>query len=227
MQILEALHISKSFHGKTVLKDVSIHCQQGEISGIFGRNGTGKSSLLKIISGSLKYDNGSIQIDKKSYSQNQLITLRKIAYLPQESFLPKNDKVQDLIPLFYPEGDAQDRIFYAKGVGDFAQRKVKELSLGQLRYLEILLIGHLEHEFILLDEPFSMIEPFYKDYIKELLLHLKLKKGIVLTDHYYEDVLDIADKNYLINNTRILQIDTKEDLIQNNYIKSREDNSYS
>lgn len=219
MEILQALHISKSFHGKPILEEVSVSCRQGEIIGIFGRNGTGKSSLLKILFGSLKYDQGTIQIGEKSYAQSKLIPLQKIAYLPQESFLPKNNKVQDIIPLFFPEGDRQDRIFYSKGVGNFAQRKVKELSLGQLRYLEILLIGHLDHKFILLDEPFSMIEPFYKEYIKEFLQQLKPKKGIILTDHYYDDVLDITDRNLLIKDSQILSIASKEDLIKNDYLK--------
>ena len=218
MKKLEALNINKTFKGKTILKDISILCKQGEITGIFGRNGTGKSTLLKIIFGSLKSESGIIKIDDQSYSPQQIIQLQKIAYLPQESFLPKNDKVQDIIPLFHPDGDAQDKIFYAKGVGNFTQRKVKELSLGQLRYLEILLIGHLKHDFILMDEPFSMIEPLYKDHIKNLLQELKAKKGIILTDHYYEDVLELTDHNYLLKDSDIQKVDSLEDLVNNGYL---------
>ena len=218
MKKLEASNINKTFKGKTILKDISIFCKQGEITGIFGRNGTGKSTLLKIIFGSLKSESGIIKIDDQSYSPQQIIQLQKIAYLPQESFLPKNDKVQDIIPLFHPDGDAQDKIFYAKGVGNFTQRKVKELSLGQLRYLEILLIGHLNHDFILMDEPFSMIEPLYKDHIKNLLQELKAKKGIILTDHYYEDVLELTDHNYLLKDNDIQKVDSLEDLVNNGYL---------
>ena len=215
---LQVKHIDKSFGKKIVLKDVSITCKKGEITGIFGRNGTGKSSLMKIIFGTLKHDNGKIEIDQKSYYQNEIIPNQEISYLPQDTFLPKNIKVRNIIPFFFQDGSDQDNIFYSKGVGNFTQRKIKELSLGQLRYLEILLIGHLNHSYMLLDEPFSMIEPIYKDFIKEFLLKLRDQKGIILTDHYYSDVLEITDKNYLIKDGSILKIENKNDLIKREYL---------
>lgn len=219
--ILQVKNIEKSFGKNIILKDVSMTCQKGEILGIFGRNGTGKSSLMKIIFGILKHDKGTIEIDQKSYYQNEIIPNQEISYLPQDTFLPKNIKVRNIIPFFFQDGCDQDKIFYSKGVGNFTQRKIKELSLGQLRYLEILLIGHLNHSYMLLDEPFSMIEPIYKDFIKELLLKLKNQKGIILTDHYYSDVLEISDKNYLIKDGSILKIQNKNDLIKSEYLNKK------
>lgn len=215
---LEVKNIDKSFGGKSVLKNVSISCKKGEISGIFGRNGMGKSSLMKIIFGTLKCDSGIIKIDQNLYSQKEIIPSRQISYLPQDPFLPKGIKVRDIIPFFFPDGSDQDKIFYSKGIGNFTQRKIKELSLGQLRYLEILLIGHLNHTYILLDEPFSMIEPIYKDYIKEFLLQIKEDKGVILTDHYYSDVLEITDKNFLIKNGEIIKVEGERDLVRNEYL---------
>lgn len=219
MNSLEVKSIYKSFGATSVLKDVSITCEKGEIIGIFGRNGTGKSSLLKIIFGTLKYDQGSINIDEVDYSQNEIIPCKEVSYLPQDTFLPKNMRVRNIIPLFFPDGSDQDKIFYSKGVGNFTERRIRELSMGQLRYLEILLIGNLHHSFLLLDEPFSMIEPLYKDFIKEFLLALKEKKGIILTDHYYHDVLQITNKNFLIKNGKIAEIEGETDLIKHQYLK--------
>lgn len=215
---LQIKNIYKSFGSKSILKDIKMSFQKEEIAGVFGRNGTGKSSLMKIIFGTLKYDQGIIEIDKKVYSQTEIIPSQEIGYLPQETFLPKNEKVQNIIPFFFPVGSDQDKIFYSKGVGNFTNKKIKQLSLGQLRYLEILLIGNLDHSYLLLDEPFSMIEPIYKDYIKEFLLELKENKGIILSDHYYSDVLEITDKNYLLKNSSIVEIESKEDLIKNEYL---------
>ena len=83
-------------------------------------------------------------------------------------------------------------------------------------------MGNLNHQFLLLDEPFSMIEPIYKDVIKGLLLELKKTKGIILTDHYYNDVLEITDKNFVIKDSKIIKILDKKDLVKYEYLRSNE-----
>lgn len=195
---LQLHSVRKSFGKKTILKEVSFTLAQGEIISLFGRNGSGKSTLLKILFGTLKANAIRLQIDGKNISPKEVIPKQLIGYLPQDHFLPKHLKVRDVIPLFYADGDDQDRIFRAPFVEKIATRKIGTLSLGELRYLELLLVAHLEHPFLLLDEPFSMIEPLYKEAIKEFLLSLKAKKGILLTDHYYRDVLDISDHHMVI-----------------------------
>lgn len=79
-------------------------------------------------------------------------------------------------------------------------------------------MGNLPHTFLLLDEPFSMIEPLYKEVIKEFLIELKNSKGIILTDHYYNDVLEITTKNYVITDAQIVPILDKADLIFYDYL---------
>jgi ABC-type lipopolysaccharide export system ATPase subunit len=153
-------------------------------------------------------------------SQKEIIPSKTIAYLPQDSFLPKELKVRDVIPFFFPNGEDQDKIFYASTVSVFEKLKVGYLSLGQLRYLELLIIGNLNHSFLLLDEPFSMIEPLYKEIIKSLLLELKKTKGIILTDHYYDDVLEITNKNLVIKDAEKIEIHSKEDLVKFQYLSS-------
>ncbi len=217
-----ALHlqsVQKSFGQKKVLTDVTLTLAQGEILGLFGKNGCGKSTLLKILFGTLKADAIRLQLDGKVLRPKEIIPQQYIGYLPQESFLPKHLKVRDIIPLFYERGDDQDKIFRAPFIEKVTIRKVGALSLGELRYFELLLIANLSHPFLLLDEPFSMIEPLYKEKIKELLISLKAKKGILLTDHYYQDILDISTKNILIKNGISHPIDSIKDLASYKYTK--------
>ena len=222
MDFLEVTEINKSYGKKTILKNFSLKCKVGEIIGIFGRNGTGKSTLLKLIFGTVKADSIFIKINSKYISQNAIIPSKMIAYLPQHSFLPKERKVREIIPLFFPNGKDQDKIFYSPQISNFDNIKIGKLSLGQLRYLEILIVGHLNHPFLMLDEPFSMIEPIYKDVIKNLLLELKKSKGIILTDHYYNDVLQITNKNFIINKAEKIEIMDKRDLVKYKYLNSNE-----
>lgn len=222
MDFLKVTDLNKSYANKTILKNIDLDCKTGEIIGIFGRNGTGKSTLLKLIFGIIKADSISIEINSEIIDQKKIISSKKIGYLPQDTFLPKERKVRDIIPLFYPNGDDQDKIFYSPQVSSFEKIKVGKLSLGQLRYLELLIIGNLNHQFLMLDEPFSMIEPIYKDVIKDLLLDFKKTKGIILTDHYYNDVLEITDKNFVIKDADKIEIKDKNDLVKYEYLKPNE-----
>ncbi|WP_299675299.1 ATP-binding cassette domain-containing protein [uncultured Dokdonia sp.] len=226
-KVLHIQNVSKSFGKKKILKDVSLHFAQGEIVSLFGRNGCGKSTFLKILFGTLKADTIQLQIDSKNIHPKDVIPNQWIGYLPQDNFLPKHLKVRDIIPLFHSDGNNQDRIFRAPFVEKIATRKIGTLSLGELRYLELLLVAHLEHPFLLLDEPFSMIEPLYKEVIKEFLISLTEasptqvapKKGILLTDHYYTDVLDISDRNFVMVDGVCQEANTLEDLKHLGYLK--------
>ena len=92
--------------------------------------------------------------------------------------------------------------------------------MGQLRYFEVLLLANLDHPFLMLDEPFSMIEPLYKVEIKKFLVQLKKKKGIIITDHYYNDVLEITDENFLIKDGTIVPITSKQSLREMEYLSA-------
>ncbi len=219
MNHLVVNNLTKSFKKQIVLDDFSFQCSTGQIIGVFGRNGAGKSTLLKCILGTLKSNSIAISINKEYINPGKIIPDGRIGYLPQNSFLPKEKKVRDIIPLIHPDGDIQDRIFYAPNVYKIDNRKIGKLSLGELRYLELLLLTYLDHQFLMLDEPFSMIQPMHKDWIKELLLSLKEKKGIIITDHYYEDVLDVTDTNILIKEGKSIKIENKEDLIYHGYLR--------
>jgi ABC-type multidrug transport system ATPase subunit len=200
------------------LRDIKFECKTGEIVGLQGRNGSGKSTLLKILFGTLNADILDVRLNSKAYKPSENIQDGTIAYLPQDSFLPKDITVRNMIPLYFRDGGEQNRIYYDPIIAKIEKQKIGTLSCGESRYLEVLLLCRLPHRFIFLDEPFSMIEPLLQDAIKDLLSSIKKEKGIIITDHYYKDVLQITDKNILIKDGKSIVIRDKNDLVENGYM---------
>ena len=226
MALLQTHNISKHFGERHVLNQTGFELQTGEILGVFGRNGTGKSTLLKILFGTLTAQSGSIKVNesqfdvrRKFWHRNQIVASGLIGYLPQFSFLPQSSKVWDIIPRYF-EGEQQDLVFRAPRMTEIAKQRVSELSMGQRRYLEVLIIGNLNHPFLLLDEPFSMVEPLFKELIHDFLISLKVTKGILLTDHYYDDVWKLADRKLVLKNGKLEQVKELQELVAAGYLRS-------
>jgi len=217
--ILRLDFIEHSFGKKSILSKVNFTCNTGDIIAIFGRNGSGKSTLLKSLFGTLKPDKIELNLDGKKI--DHISTKDKtIAYLPQDPFLPKDVKVRNIIPMYFPDGDVQNKIFYSPLIHKIENQRTGTLSLGELRYLEFLLIINLNHPFILLDEPFSMIEPLYKDAIKEIIKENKKDKGFIITDHYYLDIMEVANKKMILKDGISYEVLDLKDLIENGYLPS-------
>lgn len=219
MSILEIKNVNKSFKNRHILKNISLEIETGQTIVIFGRNGSGKSTLLKLIYGTLQADSIDLNINQIPIKSNNVILDNRIGYLPQHTFLPKNLKVSEIIAMYFEDGEQQNKLFYAPRINAIQNRKISQLSLGERRYFEILLLGNLNHEFLLLDEPFSMVEPIYIEIIKEYLNNLKTTKGIILTDHYYEDAIEVANTIFLIKDGNKIEINKREDLVTHGYIK--------
>jgi ABC-type multidrug transport system ATPase subunit len=212
--------IGHCFGTKKILEDISFGCRTGDITGLFGRNGCGKSTLLNILFGTLKATSGSVRINDAPLRND--FTQKSISYSHQEVFLPQNITVRNLIPLYFPGGEDQNKIFYAPGVHHMETTRVRDLSLGEQRYLQFLLVIHLNHPFVLLDEPFSMVEPVYREIIKEKIRELQAVKGFIITDHYYKDVLDIATKKLLMKSGKIIPVNDEYDLSAAGYLPARQ-----
>lgn len=220
MAVLQLNNASKTFGQKKILENISFELKTGEILGVFGRNGSGKSTLLKILFGTLKSDVLDLKIDGKSFRGSEIIKHQKIGYLPQFSFLPSSNRVWDVVPKFFEDGNLQDRVMRDPGINRISGTRISELSQGERRYLELQLVGNLAHPFLMLDEPFSMVEPLYIEHINRFLLQLKETKGIILTDHYYRNVWNISDRKKLIKEGKMYTVETKEDLQEFGYIRS-------
>jgi len=221
LEVLQLHSAVKSFGRKKIVREVSFQIEKGTIVGLFGRNGSGKSTLLKLLFGTLKADALEVSIDGQRVRPSQVIPKQLIGYAPQHGFLPKNRKVRDIIPLFHSSEEKQDAIFYDSHIATMTHKSVEQLSLGELKYFEVVLLSHLPHPFLMLDEPFSMLEPLHKERLKEFLVALKQLKGMLITDHYYQDVLEIADQNIVIKEGISYPITNTQDLQRFEYISKK------
>lgn len=213
-------NVTKSYGTRQILTDVYVSCQKGEIIGLLGRNGSGKSTLLKIIFGSITADSKFIKIGERklnSLSHNKKL----INYLPQDSFLPNHLKVKNLINFFCTKSNAE-LIKTHELVVPILNKKSKELSGGERRLLEILLITHSESTYTLIDEPFNGIAPIYKKDIKALIKSQSKDKGFIITDHDYRNILDIATRLILVHDGGTKEIKSEKDLIKWGYIPMTE-----
>ena len=216
--LLEIDSVVKSYGLYDVLTDIYLKCQTGDIIGMLGRNGTGKSTLMKILFGTLQADRKFIRIDGKVYNQPYKI-INEICYLPQDSFLPKYMSVEKAIELYL--GKQQVTNFLEDSIlQKLNTSKISHLSGGELRYLEIKLLLHTDCKFILLDEPFNGVSPILVGEIKKLILKTSEFKGIILTDHDYRNVLDVANQFCLIYDGGIKKIDNKQELVRWGYIRA-------
>jgi ABC-type multidrug transport system ATPase subunit len=206
---LEVDSIRKSFGDKQVLTDIYLKCQTGDIIGLLGRNGSGKTTLLKIIFGTLHTDHKHIRIN------GELIDIPftgkgLISYLPQDNFLPRDLTVNKVIDIY------EDQIKVKEFINDLIlskvlKTKIRHLSGGESRYLEIKLILCQDSQIILLDEPFNGISPIHTDIIKGLIREQSSKKGIILTDHDYRNVFDVANKYMVLFDGGIKPLKTKDE----------------
>jgi ABC-type multidrug transport system ATPase subunit len=208
----------KSFQKKAILKDVSMRVETGNILGLYGRNGSGKSTLLKLLFGNVKANSILLEINGGKVNSSKVIKEKWIGYLPQHSFLPKNAKVRDLILMFHSDEKDQDCLFYDPHIATMTSKHVGELSLGEVKYLEVVLLSYLPHPFLLLDEPFSMVDPLHKDLLKKHLQGLKGRKGIIITDHYYQDVLEISNQNMILVAGVCIEVTGENDLKKYKYL---------
>jgi ABC-type multidrug transport system ATPase subunit len=207
--------INKSYDNKKVLRGIYLKVNTGDIVGLLGRNGCGKSTLLKIIFGTLDAENKFVRIN--GVVCDSAFKNKNIKLLPQNNFLPKHLKVSGVVKLYCNKTNI-DNITNDKIYKKIYKAKVRNLSGGELRYLEIKLLLSIGSEFILLDEPFNGVSPLLIEEIKKLIIENSKTKGIILTDHDYRNVLSVANKIYLMKNGSIKEMKTKDELKEYGYI---------
>ncbi|MBB4805996.1 ABC-type multidrug transport system ATPase subunit [Chryseobacterium defluvii] len=216
MSTLHIDSVTKSFGSRKVLQDIFLSCKTGTITGILGRNGEGKSTLLKIIFGTVKGDHQFIKLDHKIL-RNQSDRKSRIAYLPQEFFLPKGCKIKNLIPLFCNNENAE-KLYKLDIIAPFLDQTSRSLSGGEKKIVETLLSAFSDAEFILLDEPFNGLSPKVTEEMKNLIKEQAVDKGFIISDHRYEEVLDISDEIYLLSDTHLKKIKDFKELQLHNYL---------
>lgn len=215
--ILEIDSIQKKFDYKSVLSDVYLKCETNEIIGLLGRNGSGKSTLLKIIFGILDADFKFVRIDRAIKNKTSDL-FKEISYLPQENFIPNSFSVKKAIELSIESQKIKS--FYNDGmIKSISDKKISHLSGGELRYLEIKIILFNPSKFVLLDEPYNGLSPIMINKINELIVENSNKKGIIITDHNYENVIRISTRLILMKEGKTFNINDKNDLIEKGYLR--------
>ena len=214
--ILEADSIKKDFGKKRILSDVYLKCSTGELVGLLGRNGCGKSTLLKILFGTLETPYKTIRIDGKNCSY----PYRKsglISYLPQEPIFPINISIYKTLKTVL-RSEQLFEMMNIDRVVENVHRAPTKISGGERKFIEVCFIIALKSKFILLDEPFTGIEPIYREVIAEKLKECRKDFGIIVSDHDYRNVLATTQRQYYLNDATLWEIDGIEDLQKFGYI---------
>ena len=214
--VLEIDSIQKKFDLKSILSDVYLKCETGDILGLLGRNGSGKSTLMQIIFGVLKADFKFIRVDGVVNSKTSEL-FNEISYLSQDNFLPRNFRVAKVIALSIKKDKIND--FYSdETITTLKNKSIGELSSGELRYLEIKLVLSNPSKFVLLDEPYNGLSPLLIEKINDLILKNAAQKGIIITDHNYESIIGISTRLTLLKEGKLHHIKNKEELVEKGYL---------
>lgn len=216
--LLEIDSVILEFGYRRVLQDVYLKSETGKITGLLGRNGTGKSCIFKILFGELMATSQSVRING-----NSLITSsrspKKIRYLPQSHFIPNYLTIKRVLSDF--DVDFADLIFHFPEFKKDYSTKLSNLSSGQKRIIEIFVVVTSKTEFCMLDEPFSQVMPLHVDTIKRIIELEKVNKGIIITDHMYKHITEICDDLYVINSGKTYLTKSDIDLENLGYTPKR------
>lgn len=205
------------FGDNVVLQSAYVTSYKGRVTGVLGRNGTGKSCLFKCIMGGIRPQNKYIRLNDEPRTDYGHIGLR-VKYLPQEHFIPPGITLPQAYELYGV--DYEGLVRFDDKYDCYRNHKVKELSGGDRRIAELNLILNSDAEFCILDEPFSNIAPVYDEKIRALIQEQKANKGIIITDHIYEEILRVADDLFLLRDGFTYQIHSRDDLVRLGYIMS-------
>jgi ABC-type multidrug transport system ATPase subunit len=199
--VLEADSIYYSIDGHEILKGAYLTCKQGEIVGLLGRNGCGKSTMLEIIFGTRRGAHSFVRIGGKVYT-GKAFRSGKLRMQPQFDYIPKGMRISIIL---WMEGfckkDIKDELIL-----EIYDCKVGELSGGLLKYFQIFIFLQSPVPFIILDEPFAGLSPVAVEHVVGLLEEAKKTKGIILSDHNYEAVDKITDKLMYMQDGQIQEI---------------------
>lgn len=225
MKTLSTDEISKSYSGRHIVRGVSLHIEQGEVVGLLGPNGAGKTSTFYMIVGLMPPDMGRVLADGKDISRLPMYLRAKnhgISYLPQEPSVFRKLTVEDNI-LAVLEAQQHlswesrrtrtERLIEDLNLGHVRHTRGYALSGGERRRVEIARCLAIEPAFILLDEPFSGIDPIAVLDLQEIIFSLKRSGiGILITDHNVRETLLVTDRAYIINEGKIFRTGTPREL---------------
>jgi lipopolysaccharide export system ATP-binding protein len=224
MQTLSTDEIAKSYRGRKVVNGVSLHINQAEVVGLLGPNGAGKTTTFYMTVGLVPPDSGRVLVDGQDISGVPMYLRARnygISYLPQEPSVFRKLTVEENImavlevqPISWQERrKKRDQLIDELGLGHIRNNMGYALSGGERRRVEIARALCIAPKFILLDEPFSGIDPIAVLDLQKIIFDLKGSGiGVLITDHNVRETLSVTDRAYIINEGRIFRTGTPEQL---------------
>ena len=231
MAVLRASNLAKSYKQKKVVIDVSLEIRSGEIVGLLGPNGAGKTTCFYMIVGLVPADQGRITIDSRDITPLPMHGRARqgIGYLPQEASVFRKLSVRDNIMAILETrkslGKAEREKKLEELLEEFHITHIRDslgmaLSGGERRRVEIARALAMEPAFILLDEPFAVVDPISVSDIKHIIRHLRDKGiGVLITDHNVRETLDICENAYIVSGGHIIASGNAEAILANQQVK--------
>ncbi len=227
---LSARHIQKTYSGRRVVDDVSLDVEQGEVVGLLGANGAGKTTSFYMMVGLERPENGTIFLNGQDVTGLPMYLRARLGlgYLPQEpSVFRKMTAEQNILAVLEttPRNRTQrferlDELLEEFGITHVRRIRGDALSGGERRRVEIARCLATEPQYILLDEPFAGIDPLAIDDIREIILYLKQQGiGIFITDHNVRETLGITDRAYIMAEGKILRSGQPNELVQDEDVR--------
>jgi len=230
MSKLQAAELSKAYRGRRVVDNVDLEIRQGEVVGLLGPNGAGKTTTFYILVGLARADFGRVMLDEEDISDLPMYLRARsgISYLPQEPSVFRKLTVEEnllavleTLPITAEQRrDRVEEMLAQVGLEGVRQSKAYVLSGGERRRLEIARSLALQPSFILLDEPFSGIDPLTVMDLQKIIAELSAGGiGVLVTDHNVRETLAVTDRAYIIHGGKILNAGTPEELSSNEEVR--------
>jgi lipopolysaccharide export system ATP-binding protein len=229
--MLSTLNLRKSYKNRTVVHDISINVNKGEIVGLLGPNGAGKTTCFYMIVGMIRADNGNIKITEKDLTNLSMHrrAVEGLSYLPQDSSIFRTLSVADnIMAILETRQDltrelrfnALDLLLEEFKISHLRNIIGMSLSGGERRRTEIARALATDPSYILLDEPFAGVDPISVNELKKIINHLSKRNiGVLLTDHNVRDTLDICHRAYIVNDGKIIAEGSSENIIKDPQVK--------
>lgn len=220
----------KRYRKRTVVKEVSIEVNQGEIVGLLGPNGAGKTTSFYMIVGLIQPNEGNIYLDEENITGLPVYrrAQKGIGYLAQEASVFRHMSVEDNIKAVlemtklsrHEQHQRMESLLDEFGLNKVRKSKGIQLSGGERRRTEIARALAINPKFILLDEPFAGVDPIAVEDIQNIVYHLKDRNiGILITDHNVHETLAITDRSYLLFEGSILKAGSAEELAADELVR--------
>lgn len=213
MELVKCNKLCKEFGNKQILKNINLTIQKGKIIGLLGKNGMGKTTLIKLINDLLTPTSGEVLINGK---KPNIDSKKIISYLPERTYLDKSMKVSQIITFFdefYDNFNKEKAIKLLKDLDLDINSKVSKMSKGMQEKLQLILVMSREAELYVLDEPLGGVDPATRDYILDTILsNFSEEASIIISTHIISDIERILDDVIFIDKGKIVLTSKADEL---------------